>query len=68
MSLGPFLICIFAREGCAEMRGRRSSGCRRIASEFDSWVDGRCMACPGKTVGRVEERTLNCLGVRSAGV
>ena len=57
-----------AREGCVEMRGRRSSGCLRIASEFDNWVDGRCMACPWRRVGRVEERMLNSLGVWSAGV
>ena len=49
------------------MRGRRSSGCWRIASEFDNWIDGRCMVCPGKMVGRMEEIMLNSLGVWSAG-
>ena len=68
MSLGPFRTCILAREGCVEMRGRRSNEGGRIASEFDNWGDGRCMACPGKRVGRVEERMLYSLGFLSAGL
>ena len=68
MSLGPFRICIFAREGCAEMRGKRSSGCWGIASEFDTSVDGRCISYLGRRVGRVEEIMLRCLGIWLAGV
>ena len=50
------------------MRGRRSNKGWRIATELDNWGDGRCMACPGKREGRMEERMLYSLGFLSAGV
>lgn len=44
------------------MRGKRSSGYWGIGSEFDNWVDGRCVACLGRRAGRVGEMMLNSLG------
>lgn len=43
------------------MRGKRSSGYWGIGSEFDNWVDGRCVACLGRRAGRVGEMMLNSL-------
>ena len=50
------------------MRGKRSSGCWGVASEFDNWVDDRCIAYLGWRAGRVEDMTLNSLRIWSAGV
>ena len=61
MSLGALRICIFANEGCVEMRGKRLLGCGGMAREFASESGSVYVARRGKMVGRLAESILICL-------